>query len=177
MTADTNEALDALVKRLESHMGKADMQAVLKDCRQAADMITAQAADLGKLRDPVAVHANMMVGKIAKPTEAHILHLYPKLAAKLAEAEAELAQVKADLAEAKTDDAMNCVAIAELTEALSYARRQALQEAADCCDQIAHGIRSVPTLNDEELMHGRNMCIAGTQDAKRLILARIEAEQ
>jgi len=44
----------------------------------ARQMFLQAAEELEKLQDPVAVHINMLSGRIAKPTWAHIKHLYPE---------------------------------------------------------------------------------------------------
>ena len=45
-----------------------------------------------KLQDPIAVHANMLAGKIAKPSVEQILHLYPELAKRIENLEKDLAK-------------------------------------------------------------------------------------
>ncbi len=47
--------------------------------RNTAELVMAwnTRAPLDGLLDPIVVHANMMAGKIAKPTWAQIMHLYP----------------------------------------------------------------------------------------------------
>jgi len=42
---------EKLCERLGSHMGKVDMQEVLRDCRSAAAMIAAQAEEIARLRE------------------------------------------------------------------------------------------------------------------------------
>ncbi len=46
---------------------------------EAAGEIERHQADIEKLKDPVAVHINMLSGGIAKPSLANIKHLYPEV--------------------------------------------------------------------------------------------------
>lgn len=51
MTPAEVEAKTAdLIKRLMSHMGLADMGDVLRDCREAADALSAQAVEMERMR-------------------------------------------------------------------------------------------------------------------------------
>ena len=52
MTPAEVEATTAdLIERLTSHMGLADMGDVLRDCREAADALSAQAVEMERMRE------------------------------------------------------------------------------------------------------------------------------
>lgn len=95
---DDRDALAERVRELEAELAEwhGAAEAAVSDAHLAARTAEARAtaaeADLALLKDPIAVHANMLRGGIAKPSVNNILHLYPGELVKaetLATAEAE----------------------------------------------------------------------------------------
>lgn len=123
-----------------------DLQAKLTDCCLQALATDGQAieslertekaeAELAKLADPDAVHANMLRGTIAKPSWAQIKHLYAgeadKAEALLAEAQFERDNNRAKL-EVKKREYLDASAAKDRAEALlAEAHAAGLREAAE----------------------------------------------
>lgn len=98
---------------------------------QAATTIAELQADLEKLKDPNAVHLNMLRGGIAKPSWDQILHLYPE----------ESSRIRSETVEA-------CAKVAEQTGNFRDYRRDELtvefgQPRFDMMNEIIASIRAL----------------------------------